>query len=600
MRQGQPSGIVMRNVLWLPAVAFFFFLQHSASCTDLSCFVDYAETLSCFLKTNLSTTGGTSYNLTATWDKDNISWSLAELSRNSTHVQYVCYEDQTHFFTEDTFTVCVAKLAEGQHAASKSCRNFLLADSIKPSPPFNLTATFSDKYNISWETIYQHPDYYLLGDELEYELRYKKRSDPWENQRTKTIPEDKRSLVLLSLEFEAGTEYELQVRARPQASRDLYHGVWSEWSPPLRLTTSPQVAQTRGPGSGSGSGSELGSGWLLVLGIILVAAVSITLLLTKHRSLQEKMKIFIPNPAPFFKPLYMVHNGDFKKWVGVSCTKVTLDLFDWGTVLPEVLEVYSKHLSSDVPKEEKRLLRKDPPGKSCGSGLAVCGPDSLSLLSSLNSSHGTPDRSYGHLSIDTVTVADEFMPCSSQCRCHSASRGHEPLGDESAGNGEDGYPKLDLDGDGRDSSSAMVAADLSTQDKVVASGSVSMDFLQGEGVGGILGALCLHPNDWDLGSPTCLPSPGGDSTSDMEGYGFPRSERTIDGYPTICLDLDTIDSGFVDSDCGSPVDCEFERSSQTDPGSVTLDKEVSDFPRSYVKQWVSCRPATPVAGTPPG
>lgn len=51
---------------------------------------------------------------------------------------------------------------------------------VKPSPPFNLTATFSDGYNISWETIYQHPDYFLLGDELEYELRYKKRSDPWE------------------------------------------------------------------------------------------------------------------------------------------------------------------------------------------------------------------------------------------------------------------------------------------------------------------------------------------------------------------------------------------------------------------------------------
>lgn len=54
--------------------------------------------------------------------------------------------------------------------------------------------------------------------------------------------------MLLPLEFEGGTEYELQVRARPQASRDLYHGVWSEWSPALTLTATPQGKYTPCPG----------------------------------------------------------------------------------------------------------------------------------------------------------------------------------------------------------------------------------------------------------------------------------------------------------------------------------------------------------------
>lgn len=51
---------------------------------------------------------------------------------------------------------------------------------VKPQPPFNLTALFSEGYNISWETIYQNSSYYFLNEELEYQLRYKRRTDTWE------------------------------------------------------------------------------------------------------------------------------------------------------------------------------------------------------------------------------------------------------------------------------------------------------------------------------------------------------------------------------------------------------------------------------------
>lgn len=52
--------------------------------------------------------------------------------------------------------------------------------SVKPQPPFNLTAVFSEGYNISWETIYQNFPFYFLNEELEYQLRYKRRTDTWE------------------------------------------------------------------------------------------------------------------------------------------------------------------------------------------------------------------------------------------------------------------------------------------------------------------------------------------------------------------------------------------------------------------------------------
>lgn len=51
---------------------------------------------------------------------------------------------------------------------------------VRPQPPFNLTAVFTEGYNISWETIYQNPLFYFLNEELEYQLRYKRGADTWE------------------------------------------------------------------------------------------------------------------------------------------------------------------------------------------------------------------------------------------------------------------------------------------------------------------------------------------------------------------------------------------------------------------------------------
>ncbi|NXH21932.1 IL21R protein, partial [Bucco capensis] len=585
----------MRNRLWLQSISFFLLFQHTTRCENLTCFVDYVQTLSCILSNDLD---ASAYSLTATWadeeDPENAvaACSLLQLSRNSSHTEYMCTVDMTDLLADIKVQVDVTEVADRQHVASQ---DFLMACNIKPQPPFNLTAVFSEGYNISWETIYQNSAYYFLSEKLEYQLRYKRSADSWQTQKTKAVHEDKRALVILPWELQGNTEYEFQVRARPQEDTG-YHGFWSEWSPPLTLKTNPAAVTERA-----------GMGWLLLLCAVLAIIASITTFLAKQQSLWKKVAC-VPDPAPFFKPLYLVHNGDFKKWVGAS-----LDFFEWGIVLPEALEVYTMCPSNSTTQEELCELRKELPCKPCVSCPIAKGQDSQSLLSSVTSSSGTLDQSYGHLSIDTVTVAGEFTLCNCQGDCNHSYRGREHPSEGNSSAGETGYPRVNVDGGDRQMSSDLHLADLSTQDKILASGSVSTDHLRSTsvpahqqveralegGMGSILEALCLQPSQWDLENPGSLPSPDGESVSYSEGSCdfFPHIARPGDSYPMICVDLDTIDSGFVDSDCGSPVDCEFEQKTQTNCASIPLEQEGEDLPRSYVKQWVSFHPDSPAKGT---
>ncbi|XP_062389265.1 interleukin 21 receptor, tandem duplicate 1 isoform X2 [Sardina pilchardus] len=63
-----------------------------------------------------------------------------------------------------------------------------------------------------------------------------------------------------------------------------------------------------------------------------------------------------------------------------------------------------------------------------------------------------------------------------------------------------------------------------------------------------------------------------DSFSSLESY--------EDGYPPMRLDLDTVDSGFLESNCSSPI---FDQGEQTETDPLNT-REVSHS--SYVKQWI--------------
>ncbi|KAJ7306114.1 hypothetical protein JRQ81_010480 [Phrynocephalus forsythii] len=199
-------------------------------------------------------------------------------------------------------------------------KDFGFHDHVKPSPPFNLTALASpDGYTLSWETRYRPLDF--LDGELQYELGYRRRGHPWPGPSQKRLPQDTRTLQLRPQELDAGAEYELRVRARPRES-SLYRGTWSDWSPPATLETLPET-----PGEAH---------WLLLL--LLIFFPALLALLGWRQRLWKKLDRFVPSPAPFFQPLFLVHKGDFKRWVGASSARAVLDISEWEAVVPEVCQ----------------------------------------------------------------------------------------------------------------------------------------------------------------------------------------------------------------------------------------------------------------------
>lgn len=169
------------------------------------------------------------------------------------------------------------------------------------------------------------------------------------------------------------------------------------------------------------------------------------------------------------------------------------------------------------------------------------------------------DRPYVLISIDTVIVSDAEGPGAWPCTC-----------------GDDGYPALNLDTDlepGPGTEDLLVG----TGATVLSCGCVAAGGPAGLGVplGSLLDRLNLPFEDEEGWAPE--PPWGGRpprAVSDSEA-----------GSPPAGLDMDTFDSGFAGSDCGSPVECDFTGPRDEGP------------PRSYIRQWVVTAP--PPAGPEP-
>ncbi|KAM4829572.1 interleukin-21 receptor isoform 2-T2 [Thomomys bottae] len=491
-------------------------LQSGWSCPDLSCYTDYLWTITCVLETWTPHP----HTLTLTWqdqygeledEGEATSCNLHRTSHNSTHAWYTCHMNTYRLLGDDIFSVNVTDPS----GSSQECGSFVLAESIKPAPPYNVTVAVapSGLCNVSWSSDYDDSAFHPLRHRLQYQLQYQEQAGPWAlSPVTRLISVDSRSVSLLPGDFRRGSSYQLQVRAAPQPG--LFQGTWSEWSHPVIFETPSE-------------GSEAAWEPLLLLFLVVLAPGFVFLGLKTHLLWRLWKRLWAPVPSPkyFFQPLYDGHSGDFKKWVGASFTASSLELGSGGPAAPSVLQVQDRGLSQSPTKT---LL----PGMA---ELLEC--DGCPEVGMAGSPGGeNVERPYGLVSIDTVTVMDVDGPHPWPC-------------------GEDeGYPALNLD------------AGPGPQDLLLGRGATSLPC--GPGLGDLCGLKAsLREEGWATG-----PWPAGASDSEA-------------GSPPAGLDMDTFDSGFAGSDCGSPVECDF----------VGVRDEAP--PRCYLRQWVIGEP--PPAGLEP-
>nr|XP_004668412.2 interleukin-21 receptor [Jaculus jaculus] len=514
-------------------------LQGGCGCPNLTCYTDYLQTITCLVET----WGLHPATLTVTWEdefeelEDEVTSCSQHCSgHNATHAQCTCRMPVIDFMPDDMFSVNVTDPLGNN---SQKCGNFVLAHSIKPAPPFNVTVTFSGHYNVSWCSHYEDSASYVLRGKLQYELQYRNLGDPLSlSPVTKLISVDTNHASLLPGEFRKDSNYQLRVRAATQPA--YFQGTWSEWSDPVIFQTQAE---------------EHRAGWdphLLLLFLVGLAPILAFLGLKIHLPWRLWKTVWAPVPSPkrFFQPLYMDNDGNFKKWVGTPFTASSLELAPWSPVIHSDLQMCDNCQSLSPVKGLKPPEAPEPVEQLECDG--VCEPGYWGPAPSAAGSPGCSaytkerDRPYGLVSIDTVTVGDAEGLCVWPCSY-----------------GDEGYPSLILD--------AGLEPSHSQKDLFSVSGTMFLSYgcVSGSGPGlvGPSGSLLdrlrqplSEEEDWAVGPPWESRSLRGVSESEA---GSPPG-----------LDMDTFDSGFVGSDCGSPVECDFTGLHNEEP------------PRSYIRQWV--------------
>ncbi|XP_056097724.1 interleukin 21 receptor, tandem duplicate 1 [Rhinichthys klamathensis goyatoka] len=404
----------------------------------------------------------------------------------------------------------MAKQGNMETPTRRHSENFVLYKSIKLMQPFNLSiAKIDGGFNLTWDVAYE--DHYLYK-KLYYGVRLRTKSDPDEKGQIYTTQQNRQSMIIISEKLLPGRQYvaDIQVAVNP----GWFTSMWSEWSNSVEWTSdSPETDQY----------------YFLLLALPVVAVVLLVYSGKLGGIKKPTMWQHIPSPHEYFKPLYHIHQGDFKRWVGPVLTFNNFDFQEKSTSL-QVLCENQQNDSSEEPSNSGNGERDF--------GLAV---QNSSKLYFLGGSSNSVAHSGGHISMDTVTVSgQEGVVADWSSDSHRRS--------------------LEDFLDGKDTDQR--AAEIADRQPLVPEGSGS---LQG-----------LDCDDWHLQEHDLENI----EQNSLDSYG--SNEESDDGYPQMGLDLDTIDSGFLESDCSSPSAFDGNEQIETD----SLDG-VGGSHSNYVKQWVA-------------
>uniref|UniRef100_A0A8C5WJ27 Interleukin-21 receptor n=2 Tax=Leptobrachium leishanense TaxID=445787 RepID=A0A8C5WJ27_9ANUR len=545
------------------------------ACDDLQCNVDYISTLTCKVYKEKKTS--VSLHLRATWffidlvDEEDFENSSCDLTQLSNQHEYSCHLGMNLVGADDTFNISIDKMVHGQNISSE-CGPFFFRDTMCPTAPFNLTVYLDEKYvNFSWRTDYESEEHIYLHNELAYELSYKKQKQSWKDHMCIQILEDDKKVSLLKAQFDGNVDYVARIRAKPRNTSN-YDGFWSEWSPSVTWRNQAD----------DNFWHSLEMKILLGLGA-LFALILMSMPLRLPQKLWKNMYGLVPNPAPFFKPLYVRHNGDFKSWLGSSHSERGFR-FESGVVLPEFLETYSQtlyryasRLSLYGRENHEKLLPE-----------TCCSIHSHHCLKGRVSRYAT-GQSLEQARIDSILVTSEGDLCCPHCISTSTATTNVQEDTEEISS-DDGYPPVSMDTSDENLSNDTMANQPNKEVPKTSEehGGSPLEIRMRCNVN-ILDLISIPGEEWQQQD---LISPDDENvfytTEHFDSF-FPSSGNSDEfRFPEICVDMDTIDSGFADSECGSPVESEFGNNELSpkapSPESYHQGEEVCRT--NYVKQWV--------------
>ncbi|XP_060696707.1 interleukin-21 receptor-like [Hemiscyllium ocellatum] len=587
----------------------------TTGCDGLTCVTDYLEHITCTWKVPVPLEPQVSYHLTAASMDEEISCILDQIpcsDGDNGLTEYKCKLYEKDGITVDNYNMSIKAKHRGDEKYIEICPYFDITQNIKPLPPFNLNVSYvspCELYNFTWQIAYDEMDYL---DDFEYELRYKRKEDSWEQQKVKRIRNNQRVFALVASELDSSTEHSAQIRSRPAENSD-YTGTWSDWSPKVKWKT----AQCKTP---------LQVQWLpIICGLIPTMVLLVAVLkFNVPQRLWKTVWVMPPNPAPFFQPLFKDHGGNFTSWVNAPRQDAFYEVNEKNVMVLEKgdsVQVYTEPVALEKPLK-MGLKTWDKQSEIHSSWQALCGPSPCHSSQSRgqfgNNMQRWKDKSYGQVSINTVTVTDEVASCCSQCSYKCKSTRLPYLTQCNSNSTVDNSNEQDYPTSNQQFHHLLPVTSETSQHCDNAPLNTMMPLLQyacahEEKSEDTLDLQCLNMTDWGQENEPFSLNDGEDvSWNDRNiGEGGSWSDGSLDtlsacsrlepdlGYPKISLDLDTVDSGFTETDTDSmtAVDSGYktninmvgiinaEHKQELDNNSPVNSEQEEQYYGSYVKQW---------------
>ncbi|XP_072273842.1 interleukin-21 receptor-like isoform X2 [Pyxicephalus adspersus] len=251
---------------------------------NFRCYVNFIDFLSCTWYSN-SHAGDGPFSLHL--NTKNKQCLLLKISHNKFSCNITgLMADETEFYNLSVQDNTTNRILDEIETFAQSCH-------IKLDPPVNASYKINNStYVIMWKGYEE----YLGSPNLKCESQLKKHTSSWKNSKKKIFTDknaDNQSEELLASEFEMDSDYDLRLRCKTQEN-SFYESQW-------RTKEENKVNIIH-----------------IIMVVCSLATACILLYLVFCSSLCGRFKISyleeVPTAASFFKPMYLVHNGNFQDW----------------------------------------------------------------------------------------------------------------------------------------------------------------------------------------------------------------------------------------------------------------------------------------------